>query len=271
MEQPLCLMKKVKKIETYKSFARVYDLFMAETPYEEWVCYIEEIFKKEKFSPELIAELGCGTGTITTQLAKKGYSLIGIDISEEMLLEAREKAEENKLDILYLNQDMTEFELYGTVDCVISLCDSVNYILEEDDLLKVFKLANNYLNPNGLFIFDINTIYKFENILGSNSFSEVTEDASYIWENYYDKEEMINEFYTNFFIKDEKSTLYERFEEYHYEKAYTIDSIKELLLKVNFEICGVYDAFSFNEPQENSERIYFVAKEISKNKEINNE
>ena len=191
----------------YENFAKVYDIFMENIPYEEWVLYLEKIFKKYEKSPKLVAELGCGTGTMTTLLAKKGYEMIGIDFSEQMLAKAREKAIDNKVNILFLEQDMTEFELYGTVDCVISVCDSINYILEEEQLFKVFKLVNNYLEPKGLFIFDINTKYKFENILGCNSFSQTTEDAAYTLENYYDEEEELNEFYTNFFIKDKETNL----------------------------------------------------------------
>lgn len=248
----------------YENFAKVYDIFMENIPYEEWVLYLEKIFKKYEKSPKLVAELGCGTGTMTTLLAKKGYEMIGIDFSEQMLAKAREKAIDNKVNILFLEQDMTEFELYGTVDCVISVCDSINYILEEEQLLKVFKLVNNYLEPKGLFIFDINTKYKFENILGCNSFSQTTEDAAYTLENYYDEEEELNEFYTNFFIKDKETNLYHRFEEIHYERAYSIEKIEKLLAKANLKLLGVYDELSFEIPKKDSERIFFIAQEISK-------
>ncbi len=181
-----------------------------------------------------------------------------------MLAKAKEKS--TKENILYLQQDMREFELYGTVDCILSICDSINYILEEEELLQVFKLVNNYLEPKGLFIFDINTTYKFKNILASNSFSETTEDSAYTLENYFDEDESINEFYTNFFIKDESTNLYHRFEEIHYEKAYEIEKIKELLEKAGLKFLAVYDEITFNEPKENSERVFFVAQEIIKDK-----
>lgn len=251
-------------MEAYEGFAAVYDLFMEETNYAQWVVYLEKIWLKYNISPKLILDLGCGTGNISLPLAKKGYEVIGIDVSEDMLSVAKEKAERDRLDILFLMQDMREFELYGTVDCVISLYDSLNYITEEEDLLQVFCLVNNYLDPGGLFIFDMNTEYKFQNKLADRSFAETTEKAAYIWENYYDEKEKINEFYMNFFVKEENSEQYKRFEEYHYERAYDIEKIKELITKSGMELLNVFDAFTFEEAREDSERIYFVAKEIQK-------
>lgn len=242
-------------MESYKDFAQIYDLFMNDVPYKKWVLYLKRIWNKYNFNPKLIAELGCGTGNITIQLANKNYDMIGIDISEDMLAIAKQKSE--SLNILYLSQDITQFELYGTVDCIISLCDSLNYILKTNDLFKVFKLVNNYLNPKGLFIFDINTEYKFKNILGTNTFAETKSNAAYIWENFYNKNKKINEYYLNFFIK-QTQTNYKRFKEIHYERAYSINTIKKLLKKSNLKLLAVYDAFTFNKPKKDSERIYFV-------------
>lgn len=242
-------------MESYKDFAQIYDLFMNDVPYKKWVLYLKRIWNKYNFNPKLIAELGCGTGNITIQLSNKNYDMIGIDISEDMLAIAKQKSE--GLNILYLSQDITQFELYGTVDCIISLCDSLNYILKTNDLFKVFKLVNNYLNPKGLFIFDINTEYKFKNILGTNTFAETKSNAAYIWENFYNKNKKINEYYLNFFIK-QTQTNYKRFKEIHYERAYSINTIKKLLKKSNLKLLAVYDAFTFNKPKKDSERIYFV-------------
>lgn len=252
-------------MSAYEGFAEVYDTFMEDTPYDRWTEYLTEIFKKHNLirNTNIIADLGCGTGNMTQRLARKGFDMIGIDISENMLTKAREKTEPD-LNILYLNQDMREFELYGTVDAVVSLCDSINYITEEEDLLQVFKLVNNYLEPKGLFVFDINTIYKFRKILGDNSFCETTEDSAYTWENYYDEEESINEFYTNFFIKDEKTGLYTRHEEFHYEKGYEIDKIKELLEKAGLKFEAVYEELTFHKPTQRSQRVFFIAREKEK-------
>ena len=247
----------------YEGFAEVYDWFMDDIDYDSWVDYIERIWSSYNKTPKLIADLGCGTGNVTERLANKGYDMIGMDISEDMLAEAREKAYENENQILYLLQDMREFELYGTVDIIISLFDSLNYITEEEDLLKVFKLVNNYLEPKGLFIFDLNTKYKFKNILGENTFTQIDDDAAYIWENYYDEDSEINEYYLNIFVKDNDGR-YERYEEVHHEKAYEIDVIKDLINKSGLKLLNIYDAYTFDEPKETSERIFFIAMENGK-------
>lgn len=251
-------------MEAYEGFASVYDLFMEDTEYDTWVDYIQKIWEKENLNPKLILDLGCGTGNVTERLAKKGYGMIGIDISEDMLAIAREKAQVEGLDILYLLQDMREFELYGTVNCILSLFDSLNYITEKEDLLEVFRLVNNYLHPGGLFIFDLNTEYKFREVLAQNVFAETRENAAYIWENYYDEEDGINEFYMNFFIQKEDENGYERREECHYEKAYSIETIKELLAESGLEFLNIYDAFTFEPPRSDSQRVYFVARERMK-------
>ncbi len=247
----------------YEGFSEVYDIFMEETPYDKWADYIELLWEHFSLKPKLVCDLACGTGSMTVRLAERGLDMIGIDLSEAMLAKAKEKSPEG---ILYLNQDMREFELYGTVDSIICLCDSINYITDSGELLKVFSLVNNYLDPGGLFIFDINTIYKFKNILSDNCFCETTENSAYTWENYYDEDERINEFYTNFFIEDSSSGMYRRFEEYHYEKGYTVDEISALIKKSGMELLGVYDELTLEPPKPESSRIYFIAREITKAK-----
>ena len=172
-------------MESYTGFAEVYDLLMDNIPYDEWASYLAGLLEEYGVGTGLVAELGCGTGNITTRLAQRGYDMIGIDSSEEMLAIAREKQTEaeDESSILYLLQDMREFELYGTVNAVISICDSLNYIIEEEDLKQVFSLVNNYLEERGLFIFDLNTIYKYRELLAQNTIAENREECSFIWEN----------------------------------------------------------------------------------------
>lgn len=239
---------------------------MKDVPYNDWVRYLEKIFQRFNHKPNTILDLGCGTGTITQLFAQKGYDPIGIDLSEDMLLISKEKAKKLKLDILYLCQDIISFELYGTVDCIISLCDSLNYILNENELLQVFKLVNNYLEPKGLFIFDLNTEYKFKEIMAENVFAETYEECAYIWDNYYYEDKKINEYILTLFIKEGK--CYSRHEEIHYEKAYSIQTIEELLIKAGLKLEAVYNDNSFDEPDDKSERIYFVAREQGKKGEI---
>ena len=253
-------------MSSYESFARVYDLFMDNIPYEEWCGYLTGLLEDQGIRDGLVLELGCGTGNMIRLLAGKGYDMIGVDNSVDMLEIAMEKKEEEGQDILYLLQDMREFELYGTVRAVVSVCDSMNYLTEEEDLLEVFRLVNNYLDPGGIFIFDLNTEYKYEEILGEATIAEDREDASFIWDNYYDPEEQINEYDLALFIPVEKDgeTLYRKYEETHYQKAYSLEKVKELLAKAGMEFVDAYDAFTRNPVQADSERIYILAREKGK-------
>ena len=159
-------------MDAYTSFAQVYDLFMDNVPYEEWAAYVRGILTEYGIGSGLVLDLGCGTGSLTECLARAGYDMIGVDSSEDMLEIAMDKRGRSGLDILYLLQDMREFELYGTVRAVVSICDSMNYILDYADLVQVFRLVNNYLDPGGIFIFDLNTEYKYEALMGSRTFAE---------------------------------------------------------------------------------------------------
>lgn len=199
-------------MSSYENFARVYDLFMDNIPYEEWCGYLTGLLQEYGVTEGLVLELGCGTGNMTRLLANRGYDMVGVDNAPDMLEIAMEKRQAEGQDILYLFQDMREFELYGTVKAVVSLCDSMNYILEEEELLQVFRLVNNYLDPGGVFIFDLNTAYKYREVLGEQTIAENREDASFIWDNYYDPDEQINEYDLALFIPEtiQGETLYRK-------------------------------------------------------------
>lgn len=246
-------------MEAYSGFAKVYDLFMDNIPYEEWTDYVKELFAEEGIKEGILLDLGCGTGSVTELLAESGFDMIGIDNSEEMLEIAMEKREESGLDILYLLQDMREFELYGTVKGVVSICDSMNYILDDEDLLDVFKLVHNYLDNEGIFIFDMNTMYKYEQILADNTFAEDREESSFIWENYYDEEEEINQYDLSLFVQEEDGR-YRKYEETHLQRAYEQQCVEELIKESGLELLHVYDAFTKDLPAEDSQRIYFVCR-----------
>ena len=246
-------------MEAYSGFAKVYDLFMDNIPYEEWTDYVKELLAEEGIKDGILLDLGCGTGSVTELLAKAGFDMIGIDNSEEMLDIAMEKRYESGLDILYLLQDMREFELYGTVRGVVSICDSMNYILDDEDLLDVFKLVHNYLDNDGIFIFDMNTMYKYREILSDNTFAEDREESSFIWENFYDEEAEINQYDLSLFVQEEDGR-YRKYEETHLQRAYEQNTVEELIKESGLELLHVYDAFTRELPAEDSQRIYYVCR-----------
>lgn len=261
-------------MEQYTGFADVYDTFMDETPYEMWADYIEELLHKhnEIDMPEdenlraeanCILDLGCGTGTLTEMLQARGHDMIGIDYSQEMLEIALRKREENQSETMYLCQDMREFELFGTTGAVISICDSVNYLLEEEEIVQCFSLVNNYLYPKGLFIFDFNTVYKYREVIGDTTIAEDREDCSFIWDNFYDDETQTNEYDLTIFVK-ETEELYRKFQETHLQRGYTLDQMKDFLEQAGMSFVVAIDADTHQPITEFSERIYVVAREQGK-------
>ena len=190
--------------------------------------------------------------------------MIGVDDAEEMLSVAREKQDSEQ--ILYLQQDMRNFELYGTVRAVVSICDCMNYLLEEEDLLKTFQLVNNYLDPDGIFIFDFNTIYKYKEVMGDTVIAENREDCSFIWENYYDVEEEINEYDLTIFVQTQED-LFQRFTETHLQRGYTLEQMQEILQKAGLVFLKAIDVDTQGEVTEQTERICIIAREHGKRKE----
>lgn len=228
----------------------------------------------------VVVDLGCGTGKLTELLSDAGYDMIGIDSSGEMLAVAMAAKEASGRDILYLNQDMRELALYGTVGAVVSVCDSLNYLLEEEELLAVFRLVNNYLYPGGVFLFDFNTVYKYETVLGDTTIAENREDCSFIWENYYDETSGINEYDLTLFVRErmenvtdgkdgpetaEKTRgLFRRFSETHFQRGYTLKTMRSLIEQAGMEFVTAVDADTHGGVRGESERIYIVAREKGK-------
>lgn len=250
-------------MEAYESFAKLYDLFMNDTPYEQWCDWIQVQLHAAGIKEGIVLDLGCGTGKMTRLLASNGYDMIGVDNSVQMLGLALRQEEESNQSILYLHQDMREFELYGTVRAIISTCDCINYVTEEEDLLQVFSLVNNYLDPGGVFLFDFNTVYKYAELMGDCTIADNREEGSYIWENYYDETEQINEYDLTLFVREE-SGLYRKFEETHYQRAYDLKQMKRLLEQSGLEFVAAYNDYTRNAATDISERICIVAREIKK-------
>lgn len=243
-------------MEPYSAFAYVYDQLMEDVNYDHWVNYIEKIFERYMLQPRNIAELACGTGNITNRLAYRGYNVVAMDISEDMLSIAQEKARKMDVDVTYLNQDMKDLILPTELDVILCVCDGINYILETEHLLKVFQSVYRHLKDRGLFIFDISSYYKLSTILGHHTYAENFPDVSYIWENYFDSNQSICDFDLTIFLK--QGGLYKKYEENHSQRAYENSEILALLKKLDFTKIEFFEAFTFSKPQETCERVYFV-------------
>ena len=250
----------------YDAIASVYDSINAEIDYVSWADFFENCFKKYlKEKPSLILDLACGTGRMTFELHKRGYDMIGADASEEMLYKAYDKAYDMEInDILFIRQDMRNFELYGTVGAITCCLDSINYLTTVDDLEKCFSLVHNYLDPDGLFLFDVNTPYKFSTIYGNNHYIFEDKDsdgqAAYCgWQNEYDKDTALCNFYLSVFTQNEDGS-YSRSDDEQTERCFTENELRSSLEKCGFDVIGFFGDFNFNAPSSDCERWYIVAK-----------
>ena len=244
-------------MDAYTSFASVYDLFMDNVPYEEWCAFLCKILAQHGITDGPVLDLGCGTGKMTRLMSEQGYDMTGIDNAAEMLQIAA--MEPGEVPILYLLQDMQDLELDGCVRAVYSVCDCVNYVLDEEELQQAFSRVHEYLEEDGAFIFDVNTSYKYTKLLAENTFAESRDEGSFIWDNYYNEEERINEYDLTLFIP-EGDELYRRYTETHYQRNYETETLLKLLKNAGFTDICVYDDYTDAPLCEMSERAVFVAK-----------
>lgn len=244
-------------MDAYTDFAKIYDALTFDVDYDAWCDRLEQLFAHLGRKPEIVCELGCGTGSITARLAKRGYSMIGIDLSPEMLDVAREKC--GGTDTLLLNQDMADFELYGTVDIIVCTLDSANYLTEDGDFEKMLDCCRLYLNPDGILIFDINTEHKIRDIIAPQTFVYETDDVFYTWQSELDGN--LCDYFLTFFVKNGES--YRRFDEVHTERIYTDEFVRSALNAHGFDVFGSFDGITAAEPTENTLRIMYCAKKKS--------
>ncbi len=252
----------------YSLLSSCYDEINKEIDYAAWACFIDRLAVKFYGKrPELALDLGCGTGSMTLELSRLGYDMTGVDISPEMLDVARGRAEAEGLDgkILWLMQDMTAFELYGTVDLAVSCLDCINHLTKREELMKCLLLVHNYLSPNGIFIFDINGRAKFEKVYADNSFVYETDEGVVVWQNSYNERSRLCDFYITAFSEDADGR-YSRSDAVERERMYTLGSIKRALSEAGFEFLGAYSDFELSAGDDTSERIYVAARCIKENK-----
>ena len=264
----------------YFDFAQIYDACMDDIPYEAWTAFLKRQFDRCGLGEgALVLDLGCGTGTFTLLLRDLGYDMIGADISESMLEVAREKYYEcleneeaegsAKLPALFLQQDMRSFELYGTVGAVVAMCDTLNYATGVDDLLTIFRLVNNYLDPDGVFIFDIKTRHYFRDIVGNRTFTDVRDDMALIWENEFDDGSDKNTYRLTMFLEKEDGA-YERSEEVHEQNAFSAGEVKAAIAKAGLRLEQVLEVGEDGVErdatgrEETAERLFFVCREQMK-------
>ena len=244
-------------MSSYNDFAYIYDALMADAQYDKRTEYILELFEKYSKKPTLLLDLACGTGEFSLRLAKRGIEVIGVDMSEDMLSIAREKSVETQTDILFLCQKAEELDLYGTVDGAVCCMDSINHITDAENLKTALERVSLFLEKGCLFVFDVNTPYKHENVLSDNTFVFEEENIYCVWQNFYNKENAVTDISLDFFV--EEDGLYERFSESFSERAYTVDFLENLLKDAGFSVKGVFGDMVQNPPKESEERIYLVA------------
>lgn len=240
----------------YKETAEFYDQLTPDVDYDMYAEYFTKIFEKHaKNKTHSVVDLGCGTGILTVAMAEKGYDMTGVDGSAEMLSVAYGNKSPG---VLWINQDFVNLDLFGTYDAAISLLDCINHLIENGQVEQYFKRLRYFIEPGGLFVFDINSEYKFENTYKGNTFYSVEDDLSYIWQNEYDEKSKICTMDMTFFHKEGDG--YRRVDTVNKERAYSIEYLSEQLEKCGFTVEALYDDSSFNEPSSHSERIFFVCR-----------
>lgn len=242
--------------EAYGFLAQIYDDLMEQVDYKEWTDFVMQMVEEQGNLPKNILELGCGTGNITKELLQRGYEIVGVDISEEMLELAREKTSEFGKNIILIQQDITEmdFDIYE-IDCIIACNDTFNYIIDRDALRSALRYLYPRMKKGGQLVFDISSEYKLQNVLGNHVFGESFEDFAYLWENFYDENEKLTEMLINIFSRE--GELYRRDTEIHYQRAYGEEEIIQLLKEAGFQDIKTYADFEMKSPNEKSERIFF--------------
>ncbi|MBQ3063790.1 MAG: class I SAM-dependent methyltransferase [Clostridia bacterium] len=245
-------------MKSYEALSAVYDALGTDIDYKGFADFYEASFRRAGLTPSLVLDLGCGTGNMTVELAKRGYDMIGVDGSAEMLSHAMTRKYEEELpSILLLQQDMCGFELYGTVGAVVSSLDCVNYLTEEGDLDRCFSLVHNYLDPGGIFLFDVNTPYKFKHVFGNNAYILENENCYCGWQNEYDEESGLCRFYLSIFEETEGG--WQRSDEEQAERCYDRSTLTAALTRAGFTDIEFFGDTAHGAPTEKTERWFISA------------
>lgn len=245
---------------SYERFAYIYDYLMQDVPYERWLDYVNKQVKASSIPVHDVLDIACGTGELSLRLAKNGYNVTGVDLSEDMLMIAQEKSFEENVKLSLFQQDMSKLDSLGEFDLITIFCDSLNYLKDEQDVENTFKGVYHHLKRDGLFLFDIHSIFKMTQIFINQTFTHTDESVSYIWECFPGESPNSVEHELTFFVLDEETNLYERVEELHKQRTYPVLMMKNMLSNAGFEVLGVSADFSEDEPTDQSERIFFACR-----------
>ncbi len=246
----------------YDRFASVYDQLTGNVGYAQRADYLFMLLKNEGITAGTLLDLACGTGSLSVELCKKGFEVIGVDGSFEMLSVAREKCAPYGDKILLLCQDMTQLDLFGTIDCVVCSLDSINHLTEEADVYEAFRLVSLFMNQGGIFVFDVNTVHKHKNVLGDNTFIYEEDDVFCVWQNTYYEEDDSVEIYLDIFTQNNDST-YCRSQEAFTERAYSDEMLTDMLEMAGFCVQGRFAELTTEAPAEDAERVYYVCKKVT--------
>lgn len=250
---------------SYEQFAYLYDELMQDAPYEEWVRFVKEKLEKYQVEGKKLLDLACGTGELSVRFAEEGFSVTGVDLSADMLAVAQAKAQENGLVIPFFEQDMANLEGHGEFDIIGIFCDSLNYLKSEDDVVHTFKSAFEHLKDEGIFFFDVHSIYKISQVFIDQTFAFAEDHLSYIWNSFAGESPDSVEHELSFFVLDEQTGKYDRFDELHYQRTYPVQQYSDWLKESGFDLLEVCADFENLEPKQNSERILFIARKKPSN------
>ncbi|EDL63705.1 class I SAM-dependent DNA methyltransferase [Bacillus sp. SG-1] len=245
---------------SYQQFAYIYDYLMKDVPYDSWVEFVQAQAEHYSVEGKGLLDIGCGTGELSLRLLKQGYSVTGIDLSEDMLFIAREKAESEGLDLPLFQQDMSELEGLGQFDIITVFCDSLNYLDSEEKVFNTFKKVKEHLDDQGIFLFDVHSIFKVSQIFLNETFTYNDDEVSYIWDCFPGEEPNSVDHELTFFVRDDETGQYDRIEEVHHQRTFPVLTLENWLNEAGFEVLSVTADFTEVSPGDQSERIFFTCK-----------
>ncbi len=245
---------------SYEQLAYVYDHLMADAPYDSWVQYLCEEMERFQAPGNRVLDLGCGTGALSIRLIKKGFDVTGVDMSEDMLAVAAEKAGKEGVVFPLFQQDMSKIDGLPEYDIATIFCDSLNYLSTPEEVRDTFRHVHSHLAPEGLFLFDVHSTYQIANIFLNQTFTWNEEEVAYIWSSFPGDEPHSVEHDLTFFVLDEESGRYDRIEEFHQQRTFPMRDYINWLQDAGFDVLSVTADFSDAPPEETSQRIFFTCR-----------